>query len=114
MALFSCLFYYIWAYFSYCSPNSFVCRGFSSIAVVCCKFFFGRLSHEHGNVPAEVLKMDRIREKLKFKMADKNGNGLLDSNEEAARMVLAEHFGDMEPVFIQLFLEGRYNLDFVN
>ena len=58
--------------------------------------------------------MDRIREKLKFKMADKNGNGLLDSNEEAARMVLAEHFGDMEPVFIELFLEGKCNSDFVN
>ena len=29
-------------------------------------------------------------------------------------MVLAEHFGDMEPVFIELFLEGKCNSDFVN
>ena len=47
-------------------------------------------------------------------MADKNANGLLDSNEEVARMVLAEHFGDMEQVFIELFLEGKCNLDFVD
>lgn len=75
---------------------------------------FRRLSHEYGKVPEDVLKMDRIREQLKFKMADKNANGLLDSNEEVARMVLAEHFGDMEQVFIELFLEGKCNLDFVD